>query len=125
MGEWTYCHKCYAPAGAKIGLPDPDQMVIVSYIDRHGSQYVGMGEYLEEDILLTRHDADIMPEEGKYFCSRSFVIYGEDETAAIPFNEAHVFYEQHERCRYFNYIGYAWQPVDKPAMTSLYGFPEY
>lgn len=52
MSEWTYYHACYAPTGAKVSLLEPDQMVMVSYIDRPGSQYVCMGEYMEEKMFF-------------------------------------------------------------------------
>ena len=77
--DWTYCHECYAPTGAKVGLPASGDMVIVSYIDRDGNRFVGMGEYMEENVLVTKTDSDIMPDEGLWFHSRSFTIFGEDD----------------------------------------------
>lgn len=125
MNEWIYCHKCYAPDGAKVGLPGDGQTVMVSYITRDGNKHVGMAEYAEESVLVTKTDSDIMPDEGLWFHSRSFTIFDDDECAAVPFDEKHVYYEQHRHCRCFEYIGYAWKPVDSPAPTGLNGFPIY
>ena len=123
--DWTYCHECYAPAGARVSLPEPGQEVILSYIDKDGNRFVGMGEYVEESVLVTKADSDIVPDEGLTFHTRSFTIFDEDDAAAVPFDEQHVYYEQHGKHRCYKFIGYAWKPVDAPAETTLLGFPAY
>ena len=125
MSGWIYCHSVYAPDGAKIGLPASGDTVIVSYIDRDGNRFVGMGEYMEENVLVTKMDSDIMPDEGITFFVCSFSIYDDDECAAVPYDEQHIYYEQHGRHRCCKYIGYAWKPVGVPAETNLVGFPTY
>jgi len=125
MSDWTYCHECYAPEGAEIGLPDPGQTVLVSYTTRAGERFVGMAEYMEEDVLITKKESEIVPEEGVRFRIRSFTIFGDDEAAAIPFDEEHVYYERNGSHRCFEYVGYAWKPVEGPAPTELNGFPKY
>ena len=125
MSEWSYCHECYAPDGAKVGLPYPGQEVIVSYTDRNGNLYCGMGEYSEEIRLVTKEESQIMPEEGIQFKIKSFDIYGSDESAAIPYDEEHEYYIQHGNQHCFEFIGYAWKPVGDPAEAKLKGFPNY
>lgn len=125
MSDWIYCHKCYAPAGAEIGLPEPGHVVIVSYTTRDGKRTVGMGEYTEEDVLITHAESEIVPPEGMRLKMRSFTIFDDDEAAAIPFDTGHVYYEQNGDRNYFTYIGYAWKPLPPPAPSKLTGFPEY
>lgn len=126
MEEWIYCHKCYAPDGAKIGLPEPDQEVVLSYIDREGNKDICLSEYCEEDELYTKEDdRDIFPDEGIVFKRRAFPVGEYGETAVIPYSEIHIYYEQHGHDNAFDYIGYAWKPIEEPAPTILNGFPNY
>ena len=124
MNNWIYCHECYAPKGAKIGLPENGQRVLVSHIDKKGNRYVSMGQYVEEMVLDTNDAADYFPPEGIMLSSRNFMLV-DDHDAVVPYDEEDVYEAQHAGESDRAYIGYAWKPIEEPAETEMNGFPQY